>query len=160
MSPNEGHFVEVGVWKGKSAAYMGVEIINSNKNIRFDCIDPFIPVGDEMPEFKITHEELKNTFINNMKPLEGHYNLITTESPRCAEMYKDKSIDFVFIDGDHSYDAVIKDIKAWLPKIKTGGILSGHDYEIPSVKKACHDVLGERNLEDPWKEGCWMLKTE
>ncbi len=98
--------------------------------------------------------------INNMKPLEGHYNLITTESPRCAEIYKDKSIDFVFIDGDHSYDAVIKDIKAWLPKIKTGGILSGHDYEIPSVKKACHDVLGERNLEDPWKEGCWMLKTE
>jgi hypothetical protein len=45
---------------------MGVEIHNSGKNIRFDCIDPFKPVGDEMPEFNITHEELKNTFINNI----------------------------------------------------------------------------------------------
>lgn len=160
ISPNGSHFVEVGVWKGKSAAYMGVEIVNSGKEIRFDCIDPFVPVGDEMPEFKITHEELKNTFINNMKPLEGYYNLITTGSPKCAEMYQDKSINFVFIDGDHSYDAVVKDINAWMPKIKKGGILSGHDYEIPSVKKACHDVLGERTLKDPWGDGCWMLKVE
>jgi hypothetical protein len=158
--PEGSHFVEVGVWKGTSAAYMGVEIINSGKKIKFDCIDPFVPVGDEMPEFKITHEDLKNTFIENMKPLEGYYNLITIGSPECAEAYEDKSVDFVFIDGDHSYDAVVRDIKAWGPKIKSGGILSGHDYAMPDVKRACHDVLGLRDWTDPWGCGCWILEIE
>jgi len=158
--PEGSHFVEVGVWKGTSAAYMGVEIINSGKKIKFDCIDPFVPVGDEMPEFKITHEDLKNTFIENMKPLEGYYNLITIGSPECAEAYEDKSVDFVFIDGDHSYDAVVRDIKAWGPKIKPGGILSGHDYDMPDVKRACHDVLGLRDWNDPWGCGCWILEIE
>lgn len=37
--PNDSHFVEIGVWKGKSAAYMAVEILNSQKSIKFDCID-------------------------------------------------------------------------------------------------------------------------
>jgi hypothetical protein len=156
--PDGSHFVEVGVWKGTSAAYMGVEIHNSGKNIRFDCIDPFIPVGDEMPEFKITHEDLKNTFINNMKPVEDYYNLITIGSPECTKVYQDKSIDFVFIDGDHSYNAVVQDIKAWLPKIKSGGILAGHDYAFPEVRKACHDVLGEKNWSDPLECDCWMIQ--
>jgi hypothetical protein len=158
--PEGSHFVEVGVWKGTSAAYMGVEIINSGKKIKFDCIDPFVPVGDEMPEFKITHEDLKNTFIENMKPLEGYYNLITIGSPECAEAYEDKSVDFVFIDGDHSYDAVVRDIKAWGPKIKSGGILSGHDYAMSDVKRACHDVLGLRDWNDSWGCGCWMLEIK
>lgn len=160
ISPNESHFVEVGTWKGKSAAYMGVEIINSGKKIKFDCIDPFVPVGDEMPEYKITHEDLKNAFISNMKPLEGHYNLITTKSPECTKAYDNQSLDFVFIDGDHSYEAVAQDIKAWLPKIKLGGILAGHDYAIPGVNKACHDVLGLRDWNDPWGCGCWFLQIK
>jgi hypothetical protein len=158
--PEGSHFVEVGVWKGTSAAYMGVEIINSGKKIKFDCIDPFIPVGDEMPEFKITHEDLKNTFINNMKPLEGYYNLITIGSPECTKVYNDKSIDFVFIDGDHSYNAVIKDIEAWLPKMKSGSILAGHDYGFPEVKKACHDIFGENDWSDYFNGDCWMIEIE
>ncbi len=36
--PDRSHFVEVGSWKGRSAAYMGVEILNSNKCIQFDCV--------------------------------------------------------------------------------------------------------------------------
>jgi hypothetical protein len=158
--PNGSHFIEVGVWKGTSASYMGVEIYNSGKNIKFDCIDPFVPVKNDMPEFEITHKDLKNTFINNMKPLKGYYNLILTGSPECTELYKDKSVDFVFIDGDHSYSAVMQDIKAWLPKMKPGSILAGHDYAFPEVRKACHDVLGEKNWSDPFECDCWMVEIE
>jgi hypothetical protein len=158
-SPQNGHFVEVGTWKGKSAAFMGVEIINSGKNIKFDCIDPFLSIGDELPEHKITHEELKNDFINNMKPLEGHYTLYTTGSPGITKIYNDKSLDFVFIDGSHKYEDVVNDIKAWLPKIKEGGILAGHDYiDFDDVRRAVHDVLGEQNYSDPWDNRCWMLQ--
>lgn len=158
-SPHNGHFVEVGTWKGKSAAFMGVEIINSGKNIKFDCIDPFISVGEEIPQYMITHEDLKNDFIVNMKPLEGNYTLHTIGSPKITEIYEDKSLDFVFIDGSHKYEDVVEDIKAWLPKIKKGGILAGHDYiDFDDVRRAVHDVLGEQNYSDPWNNRCWIIE--
>lgn len=158
--PDGSHFVEVGVWKGTSASYMGVEILRSGKNIKFDCIDPFIAVGEEMQEFKITHEDLKNQFIENMKPLEGRYNLYTEGSPKVTELYKDKSLDFVFIDGSHKYEDVVEDIKSWIPKMKKGGILSGHDYTSgwTEVVKAVNDTLGEGDWKDPWGNSCWMIK--
>jgi hypothetical protein len=140
-SPENSHFVEVGTWKGRSAAFMCVEIINSKKNIKFDCIDPFIEV--ENGEFKITHEELKNLFINNMKKVEGFYNLYFEVSPLVTNRYEDNSIDFVFIDGGHEYEQVYSDIIAWLPKIKVGGYISGHDYIETScgVKKAVDEIF-------------------
>ena len=45
-----------------------------------------------------------------------------------AVYYEDASLDFVFLDGDHSYDGLKKDIIAWLPKVKKGGIICGHDF--------------------------------
>jgi hypothetical protein len=138
---NNAHFVEVGSWKGRSSLFMAVEIINSKKNIKFDCIDPFIEV--ENGKFKITHEELKNLFINNMKKVEGFYNLYVERSPLVTNRYEDNSIDFVFIDGGHEYEQVYSDIIAWLPKIKVGGYISGHDYIETScgVKKAVDEIF-------------------
>ncbi len=49
-------------------------------------------------------------------------------SLEAAEKFTDATLDFVFIDGDHSYAAVKADIAAWWPKLISGGLLSGHDY--------------------------------
>ena len=43
---------------------------------------------------------------------------------------KHHSLDLVFIDGDHSYDAVVDDIEAWEPKVRPGGVLGGHDFAV------------------------------
>jgi hypothetical protein len=53
-------------------------------------------------------------------------------------------LDFVFIDADHSYPAVKADIAAWMPKVKVGGWLCGHDYDLRAVKRA---VDGLPNVE-------------
>ena len=45
-----------------------------------------------------------------------------------ALQFPDEYFDFVYIDGDHSYTAVLQDLKAWGPKVKAGGFLGGHDY--------------------------------
>lgn len=63
-----------------------------------------------------------------------------------AEKTVDKSLDFVFIDGDHSYEGCLSDIRLWLPKIKPGGFISGHDYDhpkLPGVKKAVDEFFDD-----------------
>lgn len=58
-------------------------------------------------------------------------HVVRRESVDAAAMIEDGALDFVFIDGDHSHSAVSADIKAWLKKIKHGGLLCGHDYANP-----------------------------
>jgi len=64
-------------------------------------------------------------------------HILKMSSLRAAEMFLDRYFDLVFIDSDHRYEPTLADIKAWLPKVKRGGILSGHDYA-EKVTKATH----------------------
>jgi hypothetical protein len=65
-------------------------------------------------------------------------------------------LDFVFIDADHSYPAVKADIAAWKPKVKVGGWLCGHDYDLRAVKRA---VDGLPNVE-LGQDTTWFVKRE
>ena len=58
----------------------------------------------------------------------GGAKVMVSDSVAAAGKVKDGYLDFVFIDGDHSYEGVARDIAAWLPKVKPGGWLMGHDY--------------------------------
>lgn len=63
-----------------------------------------------------------------------------------AKLYEDGSFDFVFIDADHSYEAVRADIAAWAPKVRVGGWLGGHDYhprKFPGVVKVVDGAFGK-----------------
>lgn len=150
------HFVEVGSWKGKSAAYMAVEIVNSGKNIKFDCVDTWEGSIEHTGMQEIVDGTLYETFISNISPVKEVINPIRMESIKAAALYEDASLDFVFIDADHTYEGVKQDIIAWLPKLKNGGILAGHDYGWSSVSQAVNDVLGVYNYADPWDNGCWI----
>ena len=113
--PNGSKFVEVGCYEGRSAAYMAVEIANSNKDIDFYCVDFWL-------------DGLYETFVENMMPVKDHYTALHMASHAAAKKFEDESLDFVFIDADHHYDSVKQDIEVWWPKVKQGGILAGHDY--------------------------------
>jgi uncharacterized Rossmann fold enzyme len=72
-------------------------------------------------------------------------------SKEAAKLIPDESLDFVFIDADHSYEGCKADIDAWLPKVKRGGLVAGHDYEnteFPKfgVKKAVDECFQEVTL--------------
>lgn len=54
--------------------------------------------------------------------------VLRMDSAEAAGQFADKSLDFVYIDGDHSVQGCTRDILAWAPKVKSGGILAGHDY--------------------------------
>lgn len=70
----------------------------------------------------------------------------------CDEMAKevpDNSLGLVYLDGDHSYEGVMRDIAKWYPKLVVGGIISTHDYENPAygTKKAFTEFANENGLE-------------
>jgi predicted O-methyltransferase YrrM len=157
--PDKSHFVEVGSWKGMSSAYMAVEIINSGKKIKFDCIDIWEYDKSDIPKdyYEDATEDLYSVFCKNIEPVKDIITPIKELSSKAAERYKDNSIDFIFIDAAHDYENVKKDINAWFPKLKKGGIIAGHDYWFDGVKSAVNEyfiaggVIGFGN--------CWFYKS-
>lgn len=151
------HFVEIGSWRGKSSAFMAVEIANSGKNIQFDCVDTWRGSVDEaihQEDAGVVNDTLYQEFLDNMKPVEAYYRPVRMTSLEAAATYADNSLDFVFIDAQHDYDSVKADILAWAPKVKQGGILAGHDYNAEGdvgVGKAVRELLTDF-LTPPW---CW-----
>lgn len=155
------HFVEIGSYKGRSSSYMAVEIINSGKNIKFDCVDTWMgseehQKGQYSEDQDVVNDRLFDVFNNNMKPVEGHYNTIRLDSVSAASNYPDRSLDFVFIDAAHDYESVKQDIIAWLPKVKIGGIISGHDYHHPPVVQAVSEMLPDAS----GVYACWMTTVK
>jgi hypothetical protein len=73
--------------------------------------------------------------------------ILVKDSVDAAKEIEDHSLDFVFIDANHTYEACKADVEAWLPKVKHTGFIAGHDYENPGypswgVKRAVEEVLG------------------
>ena len=135
-------FVEVGAWKGSSACFMAVEIINSGKKIDFYAVDTWKGSVEhqeggfcEEPLLKIENG-LYDAFIENISPVKGYIKPIRMTSIEAASQFEDESLDFVFLDASHEEEDVAADRNAWLPKIKKGGVLAGHDIGWEGVKKA------------------------
>ena len=58
----------------------------------------------------------------------GRYQYVIGRSPDCAEAFESEVFDVIFLDGDHSYEGVKRDLNAWWPKLKSGGLFCGDDY--------------------------------
>jgi predicted O-methyltransferase YrrM len=155
-APQDAHFVEVGTWKGKSAAYMAVEIINSGKNIKFDCVDTWEYVSSSCEISEDRFDDLYNIFLKNIYPVKDRVGIIKELSWEGAKHFRDSSLDFVFIDAAHDYNSVLKDITAWYPKVKSGGKISGHDYyEGNGVGIAVKEYFKDKSIEQ--MDSCWLI---
>ena len=163
--PENSHIVEIGAWKGMSTAYLTVEAINSGKNIKIDVVDLW--TGEENnpeaftsdPEFMAYNKNIFELFKKNLSPVIGKINPIQMSSVKASKLYANNSLDFVFIDANHEYEDVKKDIESWLPKIKSGGYIGGHDYNansFPGVIKAVNDLFNDRFT---LIGGSWLVKV-
>jgi predicted O-methyltransferase YrrM len=154
---NDGsRFVEVGTWKGMSACFMAVEIINSGKNIQFDCVDTWEFFDWFVDINKSAYENLYETFLKNIEPVKNNIKIIRMISWEGASNYENESIDFAFIDAGHDYNSIKKDLISWLPKIKKGGVIAGHDYYHKPIFDAVHEVIGEKNIKP--NGSCWVFE--
>lgn len=141
---NGSVFVELGVFKGKSAAYMGVEILNSGKKIEFYAVDHFKGSPEHVNDAAVKGNSLKEECYQNLLPVMGIVRMLPVSSVDAARMFEDESIDFIYIDAAHEYEDVKKDMELWFPKVKKGGVFAGDDYGIlnhPGVKQAVDELF-------------------
>jgi len=157
-APDSGaRFVEIGTFFGRSAVYMAEQIAQSQKTIAFDCIDTWDPsfltqnktmppqVRDELQKIADTHGGILGAFFWYVTKCGVGSKIfpVRADQIEAAPMYRDGSLDFVFLDSDHSYNATAAAIKAWLPKVKPGGVFAGHDFtpRWPGVVAAVNDLI-------------------
>lgn len=139
-------FVEIGSFRGRSTAFLAVEIANSGKNIRLECIDPMKLLGHyaesavEKPEEFAGYSAPK--FHERLASVKDHYKLHEMTSDEAVNLFEDGTIDFIMIDGDHSYEGVKKDLINFLPKMRSGGLVTGDDAFVPEIMQAVQEVAG------------------
>lgn len=92
--------------------------------------------------------------------LEGFDNIVWVKEFSRDSLYMiDDNLDFVYIDGDHRYEAVKEDIELYLPKVRVGGMLCGHDFtSTESVRSGVLDMFGKTvsTEGDDW----WIIKQK
>jgi predicted O-methyltransferase YrrM len=146
QADDDSLFVEIGSYKGMSTAFMAVEIINSGKNIRFECIDPMeMGVGSWTCNEDEQQGYTEADFNERLASVKGYYKLHKMSSNDAVNSFEDGSIDFLMIDGDHSYEAVKQDIENYLPKMRSGGLIVGDDAYEPDIQRALADAAGHLN---------------
>jgi len=121
-----GVIIEIGSWKGKSTVWLG-KGSQAGKNIKVYAIDPHTGelhhkrrYGDNIWTF----DEFKDNIINS--GVSDVIEPIVSTSKKAALMINE-AVEFIFIDGDHSYELVKKDFECWFPKVIEGGIMAFHD---------------------------------
>ena len=154
--PSGSHFVEVGTFLGKSAVYMAVEIINSGKLIKFDCIDHWLGSEEHKDNDKVDVDNLYEDFLKNIEPVKGIIKPVRVDSISASKLYKPNSLDFIFIDASHDEQSVKADLTFWMPRLKEDGIIAGDDIGNEGVANAVKwffdneklDILGRQWLVD------------
>jgi len=86
----------------------------------------------------------------------GRVKIIRTSTAEAAKIVPDGSLDFVFIDADHTYEGCIEDIRAWTPKVRKGGLICGHDLNWPTVYRAVRET-GPASLAS---DNVWLRYAE
>jgi hypothetical protein len=139
--------VEIGLWKGMSFSYLCLKAKKELTNFMVFGIDTFLGDPENYREQELISKmerPLKDVFISNLESLDLHngtdYYLLDMDSTMASKYIQ--VADFVFIDGGHSKEQVIKDIETWLPKTKKDGTLAGHDYDGHGVKQAVKEKFG------------------
>lgn len=146
--------IEIGSFVGEST----ILFAQSFKDVI--AIDPFMEGYDDADptsylfEFKNVYE----TYLERTGDYENIQTIVATSNDALDQLKEDK-YDFIYIDGLHTYDGVKTDIENYLPLVKKGGVIGGHDYtdKVPhlvGVKKAVDEMLGEP--DKVFKDNSWI----
>jgi hypothetical protein len=159
--------VEIGVFRANNARHL----LQQRTNLTLYLVDPWRDIKD--PTYQKTKDYQTKFTCKRWKMIQRYAERnIRFAGPRALPIretsqyavkdFKDASVDFVFIDGNHSEEGATRDIELWLPKVKPGGWIGGHDYKHPRAKQRGYGVTQAVNrLNYPiltGKNTTWFVK--
>lgn len=120
--------LEIGVWTGSMIIELAKWAYNNGGYVY--GIDPFTGKGSGLQECKENYdiEHIARMRLNELD-LNRYVNILRGKSHEFSKEFANNSFDLIFVDGDHRYSWVKKDLHHWWPKIRKGGIFCGHDCE-------------------------------
>ena len=162
---------EIGVQLGR----MSREVLKGTPSIKkYYAIDPFYFYNDfekaccDIPEqyrTKIGRDQAGmdyayEVFLQNTNKFKDKVWLLRMFSEEAAQYIYDDSLDFCFIDGNHLYEYVKRDIELYFPKVKKGGLIGGHDYAMAGtgVKQAVDEYFNQDDLFLHHDWTWWIIK--
>jgi hypothetical protein len=123
------YYLEIGIGSGKTMSYLMQNI--GDPDFRFYGIDPYKAYGDLHKKglrFKQDRFDANKRVVENLFWSDGRGKFINEYAHIASETFEDNFFDIIFIDGNHTEDYVLQDMKDWYPKLREGGTFAGHDY--------------------------------
>jgi len=154
--------IEIGCWFGESTIFMAGLLPDNGKVYAIDSW-----IGYPRETYQITRyvyeRFLSNVVHAGLTDRIIPIRMTSLSANRIFTQYRNKKVDMVYIDGDHAYEAVYSDIKAWSPYVRTGGVLCGNLYaknekEMHQIKKAVQDFCEQDRKTVSFDGYFWKIR--
>lgn len=161
--------VEVGVQKAEYSKYL-----LDNTELFIHLVDIWTHQAGYWDPANVSTEEQENYMkiaIKTLRGYENRYKIIRKFSVDAAKDFEDGSLDFVYLDAQHTWAACTEDLNAWYPKVRSGGLMSGHDFlnaygDVPhkmvyEVETAVREFIVDKNITlyvtlEAWPTWYWV----
>lgn len=143
---------EIGVKNGRFIQHL----LSQFSSLEMYAVDPWEPQPFANESYVLwDFDDIYTEYQSRIEPYRLRVREMRMYSHDAVHHIPDKALDFVFIDAQHDYGSVVTDITAWAPKVKPGGLLSGHDYnkiKFPGVCCAVEELVDgfEVGDNDTW----------
>lgn len=149
--------VEIGVFKGEYSKFL----LENCPNLFMYCVDLWDSSAMSKKNMYNGDELFEKVFLEFQEKYKDRFSLMRKSSVEASYCFENNSLDFIYIDADHSYSAVCRDIESWWKKLKIGGLFGGHDYSSAGIKGVIKAVSKYFDNINVTKERCpswWLIK--
>jgi hypothetical protein len=156
--------VEIGAWRGASTCFLAERLKELGKSVVFYVVDTWRGSPDEPDQMGAIAESsvsLYEQFYGNMERAGVIDSILPLrmDSEMASRIATDSSVQFLFLDGDHSAAAVRQDLEAWFPKMRVGSVMSGHDYWQDQVRLQVDAFFAAKGLPVERNGQCWWVRV-
>jgi len=138
----------VGLEVGCDEAVTTEYLLSNLHSLTLHSIDPYSEYRDWNGTVVRAREDVYQLAMNKMKPFGKRFIMHKEDSSVYYDNFEDESLDFIFIDGIHTYNGVMSDCMKYYSKVKPGGLFSGHDFSmIVDVNRAVKEFAALHNKE-------------
>jgi hypothetical protein len=159
--PQDAVFVEIGSWMGQSIIHLAQRCQDLGKRVNIHVVDTFQGEQDQQAHVDIVNSHggsILDVFKANIKAA-GVDHMITIhvgDSAESAALFEYGTVDACYVDAAHEYEPVLRDLQSWIPKMKTAGVFSGHDYQHEPVRRAVDETMAAHGWEVAINGNVWV----